>query len=97
MLLWLDLTDGPMVIETPPDVIGLEDDTGFHYVDDFGQDPEIPGQLASIGIRKGKAFDPENRMQKILSDATAIGNASAPAISCFPPDPGNLIYGKDSA
>ena len=36
-LLWLDLTEGPMVIETPPNVIGLVDDAWFHYVADFGQ------------------------------------------------------------
>jgi hypothetical protein len=36
-LLWLDLTDGPMVMETPPNVIGLVDDAWFHYVADFGQ------------------------------------------------------------
>ena len=37
MLLWLDLTDGPMVLETPPNVIGLIDDAWFHCVADFGQ------------------------------------------------------------
>ena len=37
MLLWLDLTDGPMVMETPPNVIGFVDDAWFHYVADFGQ------------------------------------------------------------
>ena len=36
-LLWLDLTEGPMVMETPPNVIGLVDDAWFHYVADFGQ------------------------------------------------------------
>jgi len=37
MTLWLDLTDGPVVMETPPDVIGIVDDAWFHYVTDFGQ------------------------------------------------------------
>lgn len=37
MLSWLDMTDGPMVIETPPNVIGLIHDAWFHYVTDFGQ------------------------------------------------------------
>jgi len=37
MLLWMDLKDGPIVIETPPNVIGLVDDAWFHYVADFGQ------------------------------------------------------------
>jgi hypothetical protein len=30
-------SEGPMVIETPPNVIGLIDDAWFHYVTDFGQ------------------------------------------------------------
>jgi hypothetical protein len=30
-------SEGPMVIETPPNVIGLIDDARFHYVTDFGQ------------------------------------------------------------
>lgn len=37
MATWLDLSEGPMVVETPPDVIGLVDDAWFHYVTDFGQ------------------------------------------------------------
>jgi len=37
MLSWIDMTDGPMVIETPPNMTGLIDDAWFHYVADFGQ------------------------------------------------------------
>ena len=37
MTAWLDLSDGPMVVETPPNVIGIVDDAWFHYVTDFGQ------------------------------------------------------------
>src|SRR5688572_26386742 len=33
---WLDLTDGPLVVETPPHVLGLVDDFWFHYVADIG-------------------------------------------------------------
>ena len=32
----LDLSKGPMVLETPPNVIGVVDDMLFHYVTDFG-------------------------------------------------------------
>ena len=34
-----------------------------------GQSPEILGQLASIGIRKGQPFKPDARMKKILAEA----------------------------
>ncbi|WP_200804641.1 DUF1254 domain-containing protein [Ferrimonas marina] len=34
---WLELTDEPMVIETPPDVLGIVDDHWFKYVADFGR------------------------------------------------------------
>jgi len=32
--------------------------------------------LAAIGIVKGKPFQPNARMKKILSEAAAVGNAS---------------------
>lgn len=47
-------------------------------------DPEIVGQFAAIGIKKGKPFAPDARMKKILAEAAAIGNASARAISFRP-------------
>ncbi len=59
--------------------------------------PEAKGMMAAIGIEKGKPFNPDARMKKILTDAAAIGNASARAISYFPREPGNFIYGKNSA
>ena len=38
-------------------------------------DVELAGQLAAIGIAKGKPFEPDARMKKILTDAAAVGNA----------------------
>ena len=38
--------------------------------------PELLGQLAAIGIAKGKEFKPDDRMKKILTDAAAVGNAA---------------------
>jgi hypothetical protein len=35
-MMWLDLKDGPLVIETPPNVLGIIDDFWFHYVGDVG-------------------------------------------------------------
>jgi len=33
---WIDLADGPMVIESPPEALGIFDDAWFHYVADLG-------------------------------------------------------------
>jgi hypothetical protein len=43
-------------------------------------DPETRGLLAAIGIQKGKPFAPDERMQRILVEAAAVGNATARAI-----------------
>jgi hypothetical protein len=40
-------------------------------------DPEIMGSLAAIGIVKGKQFNPDARMRNILTDAAAVGTATA--------------------
>jgi len=37
MASWLELGDEPMVIETPPDVLGFLNDSWFKYVIDFGR------------------------------------------------------------
>ena len=36
MAMWLELSDEPMVLETPPNVLGIIDDHWFNYVADFG-------------------------------------------------------------
>jgi hypothetical protein len=36
--------------------------------------------MASIGIVKGRPFEPDERMKKILTDAVAVGNATARSI-----------------
>lgn len=41
--------------------------------------PETLGLLASIGIEKGKTFAPDVRMKRILTEAVAVGNATARA------------------
>ena len=56
------------------------------------QSPELLGQLAAIGIAKGKPFAPDERMKKILTDAVAVGNATARAISYRPRDPQTYYY-----
>jgi hypothetical protein len=42
-------------------------------------DQETLGLLSAIGIQKGKVFKPDARMKKILTDAAAVGNATARA------------------
>ena len=55
-------------------------------------DPETLGLLASIGIEKGKPFAPDARMKKILTEAAAVGNATARAILFKNRDKDFLIY-----
>ena len=43
-------------------------------------DAELMGQLAAIGIVKGKPFEPDERMRRILEDAAAVGNATSRAL-----------------
>jgi hypothetical protein len=57
-------------------------------------DPELRGLAASIGIVKGKKFAPDERMKKILTDAVAVGNATARAISFRDRDRRVDIYPK---
>jgi len=43
-------------------------------------DPDFRGLLAAIGIEKGKSFEPDARMKRILTDAAAVANATARSI-----------------
>jgi hypothetical protein len=44
---WLDTKDGPLVIEVPPNMLGLIDDFWFHYVTDIGM----------VGPDQGKGWE----------------------------------------
>ena len=57
-------------------------------------DSQLVGTFASIGIKKGKPFAPDARMKKLLTDAAAIGNATARAI-CFDPRNKDIYYYPD--
>jgi len=57
-----------------------------------GLDPEIRGLLASIGIEKGKPFEPDARMKKILTDAAEIGSVTARALTARPRDQRHYLY-----
>lgn len=61
-------------------------------------DVELAGQLAAIGIAKGKPFKPDERMKKILADAAAVGNAFGRALNWrFGESHPDWAYYKDSA
>ena len=60
-------------------------------------DPEIMGSLAAIGIVKGKSFNPDARMKKILTDAAAIGTAAARTVNWRARPAEGWTYYPDSA
>jgi hypothetical protein len=59
-------------------------------------DPELLGQLASIGIKKGQPFEPDARMKKILTDAANIGNGIARSILFQTRDETAFLYKNSS-
>ena len=58
--------------------------------------PDILGQLAALGIEKGKEFNPDARMKKILTEAAEVGNATARTLVFKYPDQ-DAYYYPDSA
>jgi hypothetical protein len=61
-------------------------------------DPEVAGQFAALGIVKGRKFQPDPRMQNILEEAAAMGNATARTIGTRArPSEGFQYYGETSA
>ena len=71
----------------PFNTIHANDFSFFEEIDHLVQeepaaalDPETLGLLAAIGIEKGKPFAPDARMKRILSEAAAVGNATARAL-----------------
>jgi hypothetical protein len=55
-------------------------------------DPVTLGLFASIGIKKGKPFAPDERMKRLLAEGVAIGNAAARSISFANRDKGVYYY-----
>jgi hypothetical protein len=55
-------------------------------------DPETRGLVASIGIVKGKPFKPDARMKKLLTEAVAIGNATARVLLFEPREKSYYFY-----
>jgi hypothetical protein len=61
-----------------------------------GSDPTTLGLFASIGIEKGKAFNPDERMKKILEDAANIGAVTARSIAFKMRSPEAYFYPNSS-
>jgi hypothetical protein len=57
-----------------------------------GSDPTTLGLFASIGIEKGKPFNPDPRMKKILEDAAKIGAVTARSIAYRMRDRNGYFY-----
>jgi hypothetical protein len=55
------------------------------------------GQLAAIGIVKGKPFAPDARMKKILTDAVNVANATARTLNMNPRESEGFAYYPGSA
>ena len=81
--------------------------TGFSFFEEINTiiqhepaesaDPEILGQLASIGIVHGRPFAPDARMKKILVEAAAVGNATSRVIGFRARDEAFYFYPGKSA
>jgi len=57
-----------------------------------GMDAEVLGQLASIGIKKGQPFEPDERMKKILAEAADVGAVTVRALTARPRDKAYYLY-----
>ncbi len=55
-------------------------------------DPELRGLAEAIGIQKDKEFAPDERMRKILTEAVAVGNATARAMMFDSREPNTYNY-----
>lgn len=55
-------------------------------------DPEMRGLFASIGIQKGKTFDPDLRMKNILIKSAEVANATARTFLWYERNPADFLY-----
>jgi hypothetical protein len=57
--------------------------------------PEVRGTIAAIGIVKGQAFSPDDRLKALLTEAATLADATARAITYHPRIAGVRIYPDD--
>ncbi len=55
-------------------------------------EPQLRGLFASIGIQKGKPFDPDLRMKNILIKSAAVANATARTFLWYERNPADFLY-----
>jgi len=55
-------------------------------------EPHVRGIFASIGIQKGKPFAPDARMERILTQAANLGNATVRALFWYERDKSAFLY-----
>jgi hypothetical protein len=55
-------------------------------------DPELRGLFASIGIQKGKPFNPDLRMKNILIKSAQVANATARTFLWYERNPVDFLY-----
>ncbi|WP_424929343.1 DUF1254 domain-containing protein [Amaricoccus tamworthensis] len=55
-----------------------------------GEEPELLGRLAAVGIRKGEPFEPDERMSEILEKAASAGAVTVKTLISKPRD--DLAY-----
>jgi hypothetical protein len=60
------------------------------------EDPELLGLLETIGIRKGQPFNPDARMQKILTEAADVGAATVRTLASHPREDKYYSYPGES-
>ena len=56
------------------------------------QDMAMLGMLETLGIAHGRAFEPDERMRKILTEAAEVGRATAKALAWKPRIPEDTVY-----
>jgi len=61
-----------------------------------GGNPEVLGLLASIGIQKGREFNPDARMKKILTEAADVGAATVRTLAARPREEAFYFYPGES-
>jgi len=102
-------------VATPPETVFHEgsgkvmntvppnDWTFFKLLDEVVQrepatslDAELMGPIAAVGIKKGKPFEPDARMKKIMNEALALANASSRTLFMRPRH-ADWYYYPDSA
>lgn len=62
----------------------------------MGENPELLGHLAAIGIVKGQDFEPGERMQSILKAAASAGSVTVKTVISKPRDPRFYWYPGES-